>query len=204
MHISWLGNTGVKLQVKPFDKDITVVIDPYKQKKGSSPRSLSPDIALFTRGKKESITLSGNPFTLSSPGECETKGVLVTAVQGKEKDNVLLRVDAEHMSLGHLGCTNKQPTDKQLEVLSGVDILCIPVGNGVCYDAEQATKAINTIEPRIVIPIAFKSDNDPQAKPVDSFLKEIGIKADKPEKKIIIKKKDLPQEDMQVVVLAKD
>jgi L-ascorbate metabolism protein UlaG (beta-lactamase superfamily) len=204
MHISWLGSTGFRLQVKPFDKDVTVAIDPYKQKVGTSPRSLAPDIALFTRGEEDGITLSGDPFVLASPGECETHGVLVSAAQGHDPESTVVRVDAEQLSLGHLGCMKKQPTDKQLQLLSGVDILCVPTGNDVCFDPEQAVKAINAIEPRVVIPMAFKSDNDPKAKSVDDFIKEIGIKADPAEKKVILKKKDLPQEDMQVVLLTKE
>lgn len=204
MHFSWLGNTGIKIQAKPFDKDITIVIDPYKHKVGSSPRSLAPDIALFTNSRKNSVTLSGNPFTMDTPGEIETKGILISSAQGHTNDSVMFRIDTENMSIGIIGCTYKQPTDKQLEILSGVDILCIPVGGGDCYDPEQAVKVVNTIEPKIIIPTMYKSDNDPDAKPVDAFLKEIGIKADAPEKKVIIKKKDLPQEDMHVIVLNKE
>lgn len=204
MHISWLGSTAVKLQTKPFDQDVIVIIDPYKPEKGSFPRSLAPQIGLYTRGEKNSITLSGNPFLLSTPGECETKGVLITAAQGHEQDQTMLRVDVEGISVGHIGLTKKQPSNDQLEVLSGVDILFVPVGNNESYDAEAAIKAINTIEPRVVVPIAYQSDNDPKAATVDNFIKAFGVAADKPEKKVIIKKKDLPQEETRLVILVKE
>ncbi len=204
MHFSWLGNTTIRIQAKPFDKEVTVLIDPYKHEEGASARNLSSDIALFTRGEKNSITLTGDPFTLSAPGECEVKGVLITAVQGHDVDDVSYRVDAEQMSVGHLGMINKPLTDEQIEHLSGVDILCVPVGGKDCFDAEAATKAINSLEPRVVIPMAFKSDNDPDATSVEQFLKQIGIVAGAAEKKVILKKKDLPQEDMKIVVLAKE
>lgn len=204
MHISWLGTTALKLQAKSNNSDITIVIDPYKPEKGSFPRSLTPHIGIYTRGKDGSVTLSGEPYVLASPGEIDTHGVLVSAVQGHEPNTTMIRIDVEGVSLGHLGMTNKQPTAKQLEVLSGIDILCVPVGHPDSFDAEQAVKAVNAIEPRIVIPLAFKSDNDAKAKPVDAFLKEIGSKNGTPEKKVIIKKKDLPQEDTEVIVLEKE
>lgn len=204
MHFTWLGGTAIKIQAKPFDKDTVVVIDSYKPVVGNFPRSLAPDIALFTKGEKNSVTLSGNPFVLSTPGECETKGILMTATEGHEEEHIMVRVDAEHMSVGHLGITNKPLTDKQLEVLSGVDILCIPVGGGDSYNAEQAIKAVNSIEPRVVIPMAFKSTNDPKAADVSSFLKEVGAQDVKSEKKVIFKKKDLPQEETRIVVLDKE
>lgn len=204
MHISWFGNTAVKIQAKPFDKDVIVVIDTYKPAKGSFPRSLAPNIGLFSRGQKNSITLSGDPFILDTPGECETNGVLISTVQGHEEDEIMLRVDVEGMSIAHLGMTSKQLTDQQLEVLSDVDILIVPVGGNNCYDPEQAVKAVNSIEPRVVIPVAFKSDNDDKAKPVNNFLKEMGISNGAPEKKVIIKKKDLPQDETKVIVLNKE
>jgi len=204
MHITWLGSTSIKIQVKPHDKDVTVVIDPYKPATGAFPRSLSPDIGLYTHGEKGSVTLSGDPFTLAEPGECETSGVLITAAQGHASDQVFFRIDAENMSVGHLGNAAKQLTDEQLGALSGVDILCVPVGGKDVYDAEQAVKAINTIEPRVVIPIAFKSVNDPKADDIKVFLKEFGTKETTPEKKVIFKKKHLPQEETQVVILSKE
>jgi len=204
MHISWLGTTAIKLQAKSNNTDITIVIDPYKPEKGSFPRSLTPHIGLYTRGIKDSVKLSGEPYILSSPGEIDTYGVLISSVQGHEPETTMMRVDVEQLSIGHLGMTNKQPTTKQIETLSGVDILCVPVGHPDCYDAEAAVKAVNAIEPRIVIPMAFKSDNDPTAKSVDAFIKEIGSKNGTPEKKVILKKKDLPQEDTEVIVLEKE
>lgn len=204
MHISWLGNTGFKIQTKPASDDVVVLLDPYKPTKGSAPRSLTPHIALFSKGSEESITLSGDPFILDTAGECETNGVLMYSAQGEDGAPNAIRIDTEGMSLGHLGMATKEPSDKQLEVLSGVDVLCVPVGGNECYDADKAAKVVNMIEPRVVIPMAFKSDNDQKAAPAENFLKQLGMKADAPEKKVILKKKDLPQEDTLIVLLAKE
>ncbi|MCB9798687.1 MBL fold metallo-hydrolase [Candidatus Nomurabacteria bacterium] len=204
MHISWLGNTAIRLQAKSGSNDVNIVIDPYKPSKGSAPRSLTPQIALYTRGSDNSITLSGDPFVLETAGECETSGVLMYAAQGNEPGNNIVRIDSEGMSLGHLGMLSQEPNDAQMEILSGVDVLFIPVGGNGCYDAQKAVKIVNMIEPRVVIPMAYQCDNDPKAADVSAFLKELGMKTDAPEKKVIIKKKDLPQEDMLVFVLEKE
>jgi len=204
MHLSWLGNTAIKIQTKPFDQEVVILIDPYKPSLGSFPRNLTSNIALYSRGENESITISGDPFILSAPGEIETKGVLVTALQGHEEKDTMFRIDTEDLSVGHLGLTTKELTDKQLEVLSGIDILLIPISGNDSYDVENAIKVINTIEPRIIIPINYKSDNNPKAEKVEAFLKEMSASDVKPEKKVIIKKKDLPQEETRVVLLAKE
>jgi L-ascorbate metabolism protein UlaG (beta-lactamase superfamily) len=194
----------VKIQTKPNNDDIVVVIDPYKPKNGNFPRSLTPNIALYSHGIDESITLSGDPFTLTTPGECETKGVLVTAIHGATPGTLLIRIDAEGLSVGHLGLTSVEPTTEQLDVVGGVDILMLPVGGNGGYDPETAAKVVSAIEPRVVIPLAFASDNDPKMLPVSSFLKELGVAATAPEKKVIIKKKDLPTDEMSVIVLEKE
>lgn len=203
MHISWLGTTALKLQTKHLETEATVVIDPYKPDKGSFPRSLTADIVLYTRGEEGSVTVSGDPFVLSTAGESETKGVLMTAADTQQEGQIVVRVDAEEMSIGTLGLTKQAPTKQALDVLTGVDILAIPVGHPDGLSAEQAVKVVNLIEPRVVLPIAFQSDTDPKAAPVDEFLKEIGSKAE-PEKKVILKKKDLPQEDTLVILLEKE
>ena len=204
MHFSWLGATAIKIQTKPFAEDIVLLVDPYRPKTGDFPRSLTPHIALFTRGEAGAITLSGNPFILATPGEIETKGVLVTAVTGNSADTVMFRIDAEDLSVGHLGLAAAPLTNEQLEVLSNVDVLLVPVGGKGMYDAEEAMKAVNAIEPRVVIPMAFQSDNDPDYDKAEKFLKEMGAANGAAEKKVIIKKKDLPQEETRVIVLAKE
>lgn len=204
MHISWLGNTGIRIQTKPLDEDITLIIDPYKQATGAFPRSLSPHIVLGTRGNKDFITLSGEPFVLTSAGECEVKGVLVTAVTNENGQEVYFRIDSENLTLGHLGSASKTLTNEQLEVLSDVDILFVPIGGVGCYNPEEAVKAISAIEPRIVIPILYESDNDPKALALAAFNKEMGVVPEMVDKKYIVKKKDLPEEDMKVVAITKE
>lgn len=205
MHISWLGGTTVKIVAKPFDEEVVIVIDPYKPAEGSAPRSFSPQVAIFTRGQDDSITLSGEPFVLATPGECDIKGVLITSVGGSEAGQSMVRLDAEGVSLAHLGLVNKPLNQKQREVLSDVDVLFVPVGGVNSYDSEEAVKAVNDLEARVIIPIAHQSDNDPKAAPVAQFCKAMGVSAPaSAENKVIIKKKDLPTEDTSVIVLSKE
>lgn len=206
MHISWLGSTAIRLQTKSGDADLTIIIDPYKPEAGNFPRSLTPQIALFTRGLEGAITLSGNPFTLATAGEIDSKGVLVTAVQGNAVNSALLRLDLENMSVGHLGLITEPLVNGQLEALSGVDILCVPIGGKTvgAYDAETAVKIVNAIEPRVVIPMAYRSENEPKADDIAPFLKAMGASGVKPEPKVILKQKDLPTEETRVIVLEKE
>lgn len=204
MHISWLGSSTIKIQARPVADDVVILLDPYKPEAGDAPRSLTADIVLATRSNKNMITLSGNPFLLTSPGECEVKGVLITSGQSQTAGETVVRFDTEQLSVGFLGMAKKSLNNDELDVVSGVDILFVPVGGVDCYDAETAVKMVNEIEPRIIIPIAFHSENNPKAADYQIFLKAIGLPAEAPQNKVIIKKKDLPTEEMKVIILEKE
>lgn len=204
MHISWLGGTTIKLQTKYLDSDVIVLIDPYKAAKGSSPRSITADVVLLTRGATDLFTVSGSPFVLDTPGEIDSKGVLVTGVAGHTENSIMLRIDIEGISMAHLGLVTESLTATQLEILSGVDVVFIPTGTKTAFDTETALKTVNSIEPRIVVPMAFKSDNDPDNTSPDAFIRGLGLQVPKEEKKVIIKKKDLPEEETRVILLGKE
>lgn len=205
MHISWLGQTAIKLQTKHLDEDVVLVIDAYKPSVGDFPRSLSPSIALFSRGVEGSVVSTAQkPFILDTLGECEIKEVMITSYPG-EDNGLIFKVNAEQMNLVHLGCLRKKPDMAELEKIGAVDILFIPVGGGDhSLSPEDASDLVTALEPRLVIPIGFQCDSDPKAKPVTDFIKALGVKPTTNDKKIIIKKKDLPQEDMELVVLEKN
>lgn len=204
MHISWLGKTCVKLQTKYLDEEVTVIIDAYKPKTGEFPRSFSPTMALFSKGTDEAATFSGDPFIMDTLGEAELKEVMVTAFPS-EGGNIVFKINAEQLNIVHLGQLAKKPDLAEMEKLGSIDILIVPVGNGKDYiTLEDAAEMVTALEPRIVIPIAYQCDTDETAKPVTDFIKEMGLKPEITDKKIIVKKKDLPQEDMKLYVLEKN
>ena len=118
--------------------------------------------------------------------------MLIHAVQGHLGRQCFFRLDLEGVSLGHLGLCGTPLNPEQLEAFVGVDILCIPVGGEPGFTAEKASACIQRIEPRVVIPMAYLSENDPKAGSVESFIKEVGVPPQDAEKKLSIKKKDLP------------
>lgn len=204
MHISWLGKTCIKLQTKNVDEDVAILIDAYRPPKGDFPRSFSPDIALYSNGTENAATLSQNPFIINSYGEFEIKNVMIYAM-ASSKNNIIYKINAENLSLVHLGRLNQPLENGDMEKILSPDILFIPVGGNPDYlDPKAAAALANALEPRIIIPIAFSCDTDPDVKPVDTFIKELGLKPEAMEKKVIIKKKDLPSEETKLVILEKE
>lgn len=204
MHISWLGQTCIKLQTKNQDKDVIILIDAYKPKKGDFPRNFSPDIALFSQGQDNSSTISPDTFVVDSLGEMEVKNVMIYSLPGFE-GSVIYKLNAENLNMVHLGRLKKPLENSEMEKIMSPDILFIPVGGGESYlDAKTAAELANTLEARIIIPIAYNCDTDPDATPITAFIKELGLKPEVTEKKLIIKKKDLPQEETKLMVLEKE
>lgn len=202
MHITWLGQTCLKLQTKHLDEDVTILIDAYRPAKGDFPRSFSPNVALFSHGSENAATLSQNPFVLDTLGECEIKGAMITAWPA-DNGNIIFKINAENIALAHLGKMKKKMEIAELEKLGNIDILCLPVGGGEYLTPEEAADLVTALEPRIVIPLGYKCDTDPATAPVNAFIKELGLKPEVMDKKVIIKKKDLPQEETKLYVLEK-
>jgi len=205
MHINWLGQTCVKLQTKNLkDEDIVIIIDPYKPEKGDFPRNFSPDVVLYSKTAKDSVTISDSAFVVETLGEYEVKDNMIYAIDANEKE-MIFKISAEGMNIVHLGNVKEKISESVIEKLGTPDILFLPVGNRErSLDPKKAREAVSILEPRVIIPIAYKCDTDPGALPLENFLKEIGIKPETTDKKIIIKKKDLPQEDTKIFVLEKN
>ncbi len=203
MHISWLGQTCVRLQTKNLDEDVTVVIDTYKPKSGDFPRSFSPQIALYSHSEDESATLSGEPFIISTSGECEIKGVMCYSFP--TADGQVFKINSENLNLVHLGKITKKLNNEILEKLGTPDVLFVPVGGGSEYlSAADAAEMVTTMEPRIVIPVAYQCDTDPKAGTLSDFVKVLGLKPEVTDKKFILKKKDLPTGETKLMVLEKN
>jgi len=205
MHISWLGQTCIRLQTKNRnDEDVVILIDPYKPKIGDFPRSFTPQIAVFSRGPEDAVTLSQDPFVVDTLGEVEVKDAMFYTLPG-EDGNLITKINCEGINLVHLGKMNKKLDDNKIEKVGAVDILFIPVGDaGIYLEPEMAAQIVTALEPRIVIPMAYKCDTDPNVGTLDDFIKELGLKPELTDKKVIIKKKDLPQEETKLIVLEKN
>jgi len=94
------------------------------------------------------------------------------------------------------------PTQTQVEDLSDVDVLLVPVGGVTTIDAAEASEVISLLEPKIVIPMHYGTEvlQGSKLKPVDQFLKEMGIKTTVPEDSLKVTKGGLPS-DTQVIVM---
>lgn len=207
MTIEWFGKTCVRI----ITRDSTAVIDPFGSKEGLKLPRFSPDLLLLTNGDADASSVTGEPFVIKGPGEYEVKKTFVYGIPvAHEKDvpneknaaSTLYLIEAEGISIAHLGTLGHQLGNGEFERLEGVDILMVPVGGHGVLDAEQASAVISAVEPRIVIPMQFRitgiKDN---LDTVSAFAKEMGIKDSETMDKLKITLKELPQDNMRVIIL---
>lgn len=196
MYISWLGEAGIKLQVK----DTVVLIDPPSIR---PIRQAAQIVALTQRDGREWKSVAGDPFIIDTPGEYERSGVFVYGLNLQSEPNrVHFRVEADELSLGHLAELDHKIDNGELEPLEGVDILILPVGGKSVLTPDQATELISQIEPRIIIPIQYQvAGLKTPYGPCDAFLKAVGAKDVEPVDKYRAEKKNLPAAESQVIVL---
>ncbi len=200
MIISWLGEAGIRLQTK----ETVVLIDPPAASTGLKPtRQTAQIVALTETDGRDAKSVGGEPFMITSPGEYERQNVFVYGIQlPNDSGRTHFRIEAEELSIGHLGSIEGTLENEQIAQFEGVDILFVPVGGKSVVDAEAAVKLVSQIEPRIVIPIQYKFQGSTAVyADVASFLKELGGKGSEPTEKYKIVKKDLPADETQVVVL---
>lgn len=212
MIITWQGHSCFKIQDKVGPDGLTLVTDPYDKKVGLKAPNFEADIVSVSHDHFDHNNVSslrGNPFVIDRAGEYDIKGVLVEGVdsyhdekEGKERGrNIMYRFVLDEINVSHLGDLGHPLSNGQLEKLAGTDILLIPVGGNYTIDAKQAVSVISQIQPRIIIPMHYKTkDLKVDIDGVDKFIKELGIKPTE-EEKLKINKKDLPSEDMELVIL---
>jgi L-ascorbate metabolism protein UlaG (beta-lactamase superfamily) len=115
--------------------------------------------------------------------------------------NIAYVFDLDDVRICHLGSITKRPAADEVEALSAIDVLLIPVGGGGALDAEAAAETVSLLEPKIVIPMRYKTEAAiGELEPVDKFLKEMGVEAKAPETRLNLTKSTVPA-DTTVVLL---
>lgn len=211
MQIFWHGFNCVRIEAAHGDKQATLVTDPYASDSGLRfPRTLAPEVVALSHQDVKRFPLdvfTNTPFIISDPGEYEASGVFAYAypVLDAEKtypSSLIYRFELEGMSIAFLGGLTRKLSDEEAGTLDNIDILLIPVGGGERLSAKAAAETIQEVEPRLVIPLNYHLEGvKEKLATVDAFCKELGVKNRRNENKLKISRKDLPADELSVVVL---
>lgn len=209
MEIVWHGHGCFRLK----SREITIVTDPYDSKVvGHNLGKPVADIVTVSHsdpGHNNVAAVGGDPKLINGPGEYEIRGVFVTGIQtyhdsegGKKRGkNTVFLFELDDLVVCHLGDLGHPLTSVQAEAMSAVDVLLIPVGGTTTIATAQAAEVISQIEPKITIPMQYRSETDASVPDLlERFCRELGVSVPVPQPKLTVTHSSLPEES-QVVVL---
>lgn len=208
MDITWYGHACFRLR----GREGTVVTDPFDKSVGYSLPRITANIVTISHdhpGHNNARAVKGNPYVIAGPGEYEVHGIFVFGIptfhdkrQGRDRGaNVVYLIEMEGLTVCHLGDLGHVPTQSQAEALSEVDVLLIPVGGASTLSAAAAAEVINLIEPRLIIPMHYKTRaTKMRLASVNKFLREMGVKKSAPEGSLKVTAGALPDETRVVLL----
>jgi L-ascorbate metabolism protein UlaG (beta-lactamase superfamily) len=216
MNIQYYGHSCFKITTKPAGRatdDVVIFTDPFDRAIGLRPPQGQASLVFISHDHHDhnnTSVLKGNPVILDAPGEYSACGINATGIdsfhddqQGAERGhNTIFVFESEGIKLCHLGDLGSDLTPKQLEDIDGIDILMIPVGGKFTIDGKKASEIARKIEPKIIIPMHYKSKDltiaiDDEKK----FCNEMGNCPKNKVTKFSLKEKDLEGKNMEVVIM---
>ena len=207
MEITWLGHSCFKLR----SNNLSIVTDPFPDSPYMAmggPQALAVTVSHQHSNHNFSQGVEGDPKTLTGPGEYELSGIFIRGIMTsrgesdpEDKRNTAYLIDIETFKVCHLGDISSALSSRQVEELTPVDILLLPVG-GICtVDIPQAIEIVRNLEPRVILPMHYKVPGDLAGlMSLDIFLREMGLRDVQPQARLNVTTSTLPQET-QVIVL---
>lgn len=207
MEISWLGHSCFLIK----GKEKAVVTDPCHPDFGyplNKPYADIVTISHFHSGHSYIEGITNGPKQIKGPGEYEIGKIFVTGIatfHDNEKGrirgkNTVYVIEIDGMTLCHLGDLGHSVSSQLLEEIRSIEVLFLPVGETSTISIEIAAEIVKQLNPRIVIPMHYKTQSCGNLQPVDKFLRRMGIHETETKPKLTLTQSTLPT-SMQIVVL---
>ncbi|RKX43876.1 MAG: MBL fold metallo-hydrolase [Thermotogae bacterium] len=165
LKVYWLGHACFLIE----GQGVKIITDPYDPSIGYPMFDVAADIVTESHQHFDHNAhgyVKGNPQIVSTPGHHKFERVEIVGyetyhddAQGKHRGkNIVFRMVVDGVSVVHMGDIG-EVIDGVSEKLKPVDVLMIPVGGHFTVDAREAKEIVDTIEPRIVIPMHYKTEH---------------------------------------------
>lgn len=201
MDIYFLGLNAIRIK----GKKTTLIVDPFSKEKTGIPFEKSEADAVLLTSEKSPFTsldgVEGFRVLLNGPGEYEVGGASIVGVLAGGVTTYYIKMDG--IALLHLGELKRPLSDSEFDKYPNIDIVFVPVGGGMSINGKDAAAMIAKLEPKIIVPINFKTGDKEKMEldGIEIFLKEIGREVTRPQPKLSVTGEKLPQE-LEVVWLS--
>lgn len=214
MKIKWYGHAAFKITT---DEGIRVIVDPYQS--GAFGGALSygkiseeADIVLTSHDHEDHNyvkDINGKYRLVNTEGIHKELGLTIEGFacyhdpsKGAERGkNIMFVIEADGVRIAHMGDLGHSLTEDAVRRMGRIDVVLLPVGGLYTIDAEEATRVMADIKPRITIPMHYKTEkcNFPMAG-VEAFSAgKTGVKMARAFE-IDIRRESLPEEPEIVVM----
>jgi len=165
MKIKWLGHASFLIT---SDSGVRIITDPYEPNDRLRYGEIKESAEIVTVSHDHSdhgnvAAVKGNPQVVKGDAEVEGikfKGIPTfhDAAGGKERGkNTIFCFEVDGVKVCHLGDLGHELTAGQVAQTGAVDVLLLPVGGFYTIDASVASRVVEQLKPKAVIPMHFKN-----------------------------------------------
>ena len=180
MKIKWLGHATFLIT---SDSGMKIITDPYEPNDRLHYGEIneSADIATVSHDHSDHSNVAavkGSPQVVK--GDAEIKGIKFKGIPsfhdaagGKDRGrNTIFCFEVDGVKVCHLGDLGHELTAEQVAEIGAMDVVLLPVGGFYTIDAAVASRVVDKLNPKVVIPMHFKNNKcDFPIAGVDEFLR---------------------------------
>ena len=171
MRLTYFGHSSFLVEAADGTR---IVLDPYVSESFDGALRYKPidepaDVVVASHTHDDHAgtdTVLGDPVVLVHPTQHTIGGVEITGVPvahddeggGKRGKNTITVVDDGDVRVVHLGDLGHALDAATVKAVGRVDVLLVPVGGFFTIDHNVAAKVVDSLDPRIVVPIHYKTD----------------------------------------------
>jgi L-ascorbate metabolism protein UlaG (beta-lactamase superfamily) len=177
LRIRWRGHASFYIE----SHDVKIITDPFPESLGYPLVWNQADIVTLSHNHWDHAavdTVAGEPAVVKGTGEFKTGRVLIQGFasyhdkkKGRERgENTIYKIAVDDLNIVHLGDLGHVLPSSQVKQYGSVDILLVPVGGKFTIDAAEAFAVVQSIKPKIAIPMHYQTPHlSFQLGPVEEF-----------------------------------
>lgn len=160
MMITWLGQSCFRIEADGY----VIVLDPYEDYyvPGLGKIREAANEVLCSHEHRDHAGVSGVELLEGKPSPFH-----VTQMESFHDDkrgalrgmNTIRILQYGDLRVAHLGDLGGELSSEQMERLTGLDAVMVPVGGYYTIDAQQAADLIKKLRPRVAIPMHYRGEN---------------------------------------------
>ena len=198
MIIRWFGQStflvtgSQRVAIDPFGAMNHLAVQRGIEFRYPAIEGVEADVLLITHEHSDhnaADVIGGSPVTLrSTAGTLDSPLGSVVAVASEHDDvagtkrgpNTIFRFELDGLALCHFGDFGQaRLRDEQRQAIGVVDVLFLPVGGGPTIGGEQSAEVVRALQPRLVLPMHYRTEAVNFLDPPDAFLDALGARTER-------------------------